>query len=188
MRKIVMLNMVSVDGYYAGTHGEIDWFIPEPEIYKATSKIGQGQADTLLCGRVTYQELESYWPGVAADPNAPEIARAMANDLNRMTKVVFSRTLTGVTWENSQLVHDNLINEVQKLKQGDGSDILIFGSGTIVQQLTEEGLIDDYLLTVTPVILGAGKPLFKDGNRRNLELAETRNFESGNALLHYKRA
>ena len=102
-----------------------------------------------------------------------------------MTKVVFSKTLKEVTWENSKLVKGDVTKEVSKLKQGEGLDIVIFGSGTIVQQLTDEGLIDEYLIAVTPVILGAGKPLFKDVKKINLELLETRNFKSGNVLLHY---
>src|SRR5215216_997744 len=152
MRKIVMLNRISLDGFFAGPNGEIDWFIPDPEVDKAAHEMMR--PDTLLLGRVTYQMFESHWPQVAKDPNAPEGARTTANELNQMTKMVFSRTLDDVTWENTKLVRGDVIKAVNDLKQGQGADITIFGSGTIVQQLADEGLIDEYLITLTPVVLG----------------------------------
>src|SRR6185436_6573130 len=131
---------------------------------------------------------ESYWPNVAKDPKAPEGAKMMANELNEMTKVVFSKTLPKLAWENSELVKDDVAKKVKELKKGDGSDIMIFGSGTIVQQLANEGLIDEYLLIVTPVILGTGKPLFKDVKKNDLKLIDSQSFDSGNVILHYKFA
>jgi dihydrofolate reductase len=184
MRKVSMLNRVSIDGFFAGPTGEIDWFIRDPEVDKALHE--GGQEDTVLFGRVTYQLFESVWPKVAVDQKAPEEAKNTANELGKMTKVVFSKTLNEVTWQNSKLVKGNVVEEVRRLKQGKGPGIIIFGSGTIVQQLTSEGLIDDYLFVVTPVILGAGKSLFTGVKKLDLELLETRNFESGNVLLHYK--
>ena len=186
MRKIVVLNRVSIDGFFAGPNGEIDWFIRDPAVDQAVH--GGGQSDALLMGRLTYQMFESYWPHVAKDPNAPEGARVMANELNQMTKVVFSRTLKEVTWENSRLVKGDIAKEVRALKQGDGSGILIFGSGMIIQQLANAGLIDEYLLIVTPVVLGAGKPMFKDVRKNDLKLVASQSFDSGNVLLHYKFA
>jgi dihydrofolate reductase len=179
-----MFNRVSLDGFFAGPNGEIDWFIHDPEVDKATHEMMQ--PDTLLLGRVTYQMFESYWPHVATEPNAPEGARILAHELNQMTKVVFSKTLEEVTWEHTQLVKGDVTKEVSKLKQGEGPDITIFGSGTIVQQLADEGLIDEYLIAVTPLVLGAGKPLFKDVKQFGLKLLGTRNFKSGNVLLHYE--
>lgn len=184
MRKVIMFNSVSIDGYYAGPNGEIDWFIHDPEVDKAAHEMMN--PDTVLFGKVTYQMFENYWPLVAMNPNAPEGARTMANELNQMSKVVFSKTQKEVTWENSKLFNGNLADEVRKLKEDEGADITIFGSGTIVQQLANEGLIDEYLLVVTPVIVGAGKSLFKDVKEIKLELLETRNFRSGIVLLHYR--
>ena len=128
----------------------------------------------------------SYWPLVAADPNASIGDQVLAAELSQMTKVVFSKTLEEVTWENSRLSRGCLIEEVMKLKKGQGTDITIFGSGTIVQQLATEGLVDEYLIIVTPAVLGTGKPLFKDVKRLDLQLMEARSFESGNVLLHYE--
>ena len=189
MRKVVMFNRISVDGFFAGPNGEIDWFIADPELDKALHEMGQpgvAPPDTVLLGRVTYQLFESFWPKIAADPDVPIEARIMADELNRMTKVVFSKTLDDVSWENTRLVKGSVTEEVSRLKQEKGSDILIFGSGTIVQQLASEGLIDEYLLAATPVILGTGKPLFKNVKKLNFKLLETRNFKSGNVLLHYE--
>ncbi len=184
MRKIVVLNRISIDGFFAGPNGEIDWFIHDPEVDKAAHELMH--PDTLLLGRKTYQMFEGYWPHVAKDPNASEGDRVLSNELSRMTKVVFSKTLKEVNWENSRLVKSNVAGEVTKLKQGNGPDITIFGSGTIVQLLANEGLIDEYLLTITPVIRGTGKAMFEEVTKFNLKLLESRAFDSGNVLIHYR--
>ncbi len=184
MRKVVMLNWVSMDGMFAGPNGEIDWVIHDPEVDKAAH--GTGQADTILFGRLTYQMFENVWPKVALDPNAPKEAKRTADEVNSMNKVVFSKTLKQVTWDKSKLLRGNPAEEVSKLKQGNGSDMMIFGSGTIVQQLSDAGLIDDYVLILTPIVLGAGKPLFKDVKKLNLQPVDAKDFASGNVLLHYR--
>jgi dihydrofolate reductase len=186
MRKIVMFNRITLDGFFARPNGEIDWFIHDPEVDIARHKMMN--PDTFLSGRVTYQMFENYWPNVGRDPNAPQDARKIADELNQMTKVVFSKTLKEVTWENSKLVAGDVVKEASKLKQGNGPDIVIFGSGSIVQQLAGEGLIDEYLIVVTPVVLGTGKTLFQDVEMFNLELLETRNYDTGNVLLRYRSA
>jgi dihydrofolate reductase len=183
MKKVYMFNRTSLDGFFAGPGGNIDWFVQDPQVDQALHKMMN--LDTVLFGRLTYQMFESYWPDVARDPHAPEGARAMGNELNQMAKLVFSTTLDKVTWENSKLLKHNLVDEVKRLKLGQGSDIVIFGSGTIVQQLAREDLIDEYLVLVTPVILGTGKSLFSGVNKSNFKLLESRSFQSGNVLLHY---
>jgi len=183
MKKVYMFNRTSVDGYFAGPNGNIDWFIHDPLVDQALHKMMN--LDSVLFGRLTYQMFESYWPDVARDPHAPEGARAMANELNQMTKLVFSTTLEKVTWENSKLFKRNVVEEVRQLKHSQGSDIVIFGSGSIVQQLACEDLIDEYLICVTPVVLGAGKSLFSGVDKSNFRLLEARSFQSGNVLLHY---
>ena len=183
MRKIVMLNRVSVDGFFAGPNGEIDWFVQDPEIDQATHEMMR--PDTLLLGRVTYQMFAGYWPNVAKDPNAPQGARKLAGELSQMNKVVFSKTLKEVNWENTRLVGGDVTREVRQLKQGNGPDITIFGSGTIVQQLAAEGLMDEYLIIASPVILGTGKQLFRNVGKSSLKLLAVRGFSTGNVLLHY---
>ena len=192
MRRIVMFNWVSIDGFFAGPNGEIDWILRDPKVDQALRASGasneqtkSGGSDTMLLGNATYTMFENSWPQMARDPNAPEEMHKMADEVNRMNKVVFSRTRKEAPWENSRLLHGNLIEEVEKLKQAEGTPILIFGSGTIVQQLTDAGLIDEYFIAVTPVVLGKGKLLFGDVQKRNLQLRESRQFESGNVLLRY---
>jgi dihydrofolate reductase len=193
MRRIVMFNWVSIDGFFAGPKGEIDWIIRDPEVDRAVRETGAENSpseatgsDMMLLGSVTYALFENTWPHIAQDPNAPEEMHRMADEVTRMTKVVFSRTRQEVSWANSVLFSAHLVEEVKKLKQADGSPILIFGSGTIVQQLTDAGLIDEYFIAVTPVVLGKGKQLFRDVQKRNLQLKEARQFRSGNVLLRYR--
>ena len=140
----------------------------------------------MLLGNVTYTMFENSWPTIARNPDAPEEMHKMAAEVSQMTKVVFSQGRKEVTWENSKLFRGNLVEEVQKLKQGAGSSILVFGSGTIVQQLTDAGLIDEYFIAVTPVLIGKGKTLFRDVEKRNLRLVASKHFDSGNVLLRYR--
>jgi dihydrofolate reductase len=184
MRQIIVFNRISLDGFFAGPNGEIDWFIRDADLDAAIH--GAGSSDMLLMGRLTYQMFEAVWPKMAADPNAPRELRDTGQELNEMTKVVFSRTLKAVTWVNSRLLPGDVADEARKLKEGDGSAILIFGSGSIVQQLAPEGLIDEYYLAVTPVILGAGKAMFAGVGRQNLKRVDSQAFASGNVLLHYR--
>lgn len=191
MRRIVMINWVSVDGFFAGPNGEIDWMIRDPEVDKALHEPKPGVApsegsNTMLLGSVTYTMFENSWPQIAKDPNAPEEMHKLAEEVIGMTKIVFSRTRKEVTWKNSRLFHGNLLEETKKLKRTVGSDIIVFGSGTIVQQLTSAKLIDEYLIVVTPVVLGKGNLLFGDVERLNLQFIEARPFKSGNVLLRYE--
>src|SRR5947207_3543067 len=136
MRKIIVFNRVSMDGYFAGPNGELhEWFIQDPEVDKAAHEMME--ADTVLFGRVTYHIFENFWTKQAIDPKASKEAKATAEELRKMKKIVFSRRLKEVAWENSKLINGNLIEEVKKLKQGNGPDMVIFGSGTIVHQLTD---------------------------------------------------
>jgi dihydrofolate reductase len=180
----VMFNRVSVDGYYAGPNGEIDWFIPDPDLDKDIHLMNR--VDTTIMGRVTYQLFERYWPHIFENPSATQSDRRTAEELNQLKKIVFSKTLQTVSWENSLLMSSDPTGEVARLKRASGSDIIIFGSGTIVQQLTNAGLIDDYFIAVTPIILGVGKSLFKEADRIKLNLVSARQYTSGNALLHYQ--
>ncbi len=184
MRKIIVLNRISVDGYYSGPNGEShEWFVNDPKIEKAAHKMME--PDTVLMGRITYQLFESYWPKAATDKNLPIDAQEMGRELNEMTKLVFSRTLDDVNWENAVLVKNNLTEVARELKREPGGDIVIFGSGTIVQQLTAQALIDEYIFVVTPVILGEGKSFFKDVSQLKLKLLDTKAFNSGNVIFHY---
>ena len=181
MRKLFVSEMVTVDGYFAGPHGEIDWHNVDAE-FNVAAEEQLNSVDTLIFGRVTYELMASYWPTPAGLKDDPIIANLM----NNLAKVVFSKTLTTVDWNNSRLATNDLATEIQKLKQLPGKDMVIFGSGTIVSELAKLGLIDEYRLVINPVILGKGKSLFKDlPAPLNLKLIKIREFKSGNVLLSY---
>lgn len=179
MRKIIVSNYLSLDGCFAGPNGEIDWFLWDDET-AAYSKALLKSIDTLLFGRVTYELMASFWP--TATTEDPVITEAM----NNLPKVVFSKTLEKVGWTHARLASLSLAEEISILKQQPGKDLVIYGSGSIVSKLTQLGLIDDYRLFFNPVLLGKGKPLFKDLKHRiNLKLQEVRTFSSGVVLHRY---
>jgi len=187
MGKIGVFNHVTVDGFFAGPHGEIDWFklIRKDEEWE---KYTHGQAksgSTLMFGHTTYEMMKSYWPTPDAIKSDPDMAEVVNNN----PKIVISRTLESVeegpNWKNISILNEIRPEEILKLKQKE--DITIMGSGTIVQQLANFGLIDEYSLVAVPVILGAGKPLFKDVRKMNLKLLEARAFKNGIVLLRYQQ-
>jgi len=182
MRKIIVSNYVTLDGFFAGPDGEIDWFVWDDQMAQYSKDL-LGSIDAILFGRVTYELMAGYWPAATAAAEDPIITDAM----NNSPKIVFSRTLAKADWNNTRLVKEIDRDQILKMKQQPGKDMVIFGSGSIVSAFARLGLIDDYRLLVNPVILGRGKPLFKDiADRINLKLLETRMFDSGAALLHYQ--
>jgi dihydrofolate reductase len=189
MRKVKMINRVSIDGYFASlnemTRGK-DWFVPDNDVDMTTHEMVK--ADTLLAGRETFELFEASWPPILNDPNAPKELTALAQELTDMRKVVFSKTVKESDWENTEFYSGGITEVVNKLKEEEGSDILIMGSGTVVQQLTNAGLIDEYVFIMTPVIAGGGKPLFKEVDLNTLTFLKAKSFASGNVLLHYSAA
>ncbi|MFD2045797.1 dihydrofolate reductase family protein [Ornithinibacillus salinisoli] len=189
MRKVKMINRVSIDGYFASFNemtGGMDWFIPDNDVDKTTHDVVK--ADTLIAGKDTFELFEATWPPVLRDPNAPKEMKVMAQELTDMRKIVFSETMKMSDWENTEFYSGDITEVVKKLREEDGSDILIMGSGTVVQQLTNASLIDEYVFILTPVIAGGGKPLFKQVNQNKLTLLQAKSFASGNVLLHYATA
>jgi dihydrofolate reductase len=193
-RRIVMFNRVTADGYFSAPDGNLDWAVPDEELDKAGAGATSG-AGTILFGRRTYDMFESFWPTAvddsptARDPHAPRHSpeiRAMGVWINQATKLVFSRTRKDVTWTNSRLLREIDPREIEALKGQDGKDMMIFGSGSVVTQLTRHRLIDEYRLIVNPVFLGSGKLLFKDLEQKTpLELVELTKYPSGNVMLRY---
>jgi dihydrofolate reductase len=142
-------------------------------------------AGGLVFGRVTYQMMASYWPTPAAIENDSEVAGLM----NRLPKVVFSRTLDKAEWNNTKLLKgaERVAEEISDLKQPSGKDLLLFGSADLAATLTRLGLIDEYRLMVNPVVLGKGRPMFQDIDQKlDLRLLQTKTFQSGNVLLYYR--
>jgi dihydrofolate reductase len=197
-RRIVTFNRVSADGYFSAPDGSLDWAVPDPEIDRAGAEAGPG-FDTILFGRRTYQMFEAFWPNIPEDDSAapdphdpghvsPEL-RAMGNMLTEANKLVFSKTLTEVTWRNSRLLPELDPREVEAMKEESGKDMIIFGSGSIVSQLTEHGLIDEYQFVVGPILLGSGKHLLTGVSQSSrLELLESKEYPSGNVVLRYARS
>ena len=147
----------------------------------------QKTIDTTLFGRETYQGFESYWPKVATDPLSPKGMAEYAQHLNFMRKVVFSKTLSHVEWNNSVLLQQIDPVEITKMKQEPGRDMVIYGSASIVQTLTNLDLIDRYQLLVFPVVLGSGKSFFHDiSHRVKLSLVNVRTYPSGVMELSYE--
>ncbi len=187
MRKVVVSEFVSLDGVMedpggAETFEHGGWTRPY-----GSNEIGKVKfdelfaSDALLLGRVTYQGFAAAWPGRTDEAG-------FADRMNSLPKYVVSTTLEEVEWNNSHLLKGNMVEEVARLKRQEGQDILIGGSGQLVQTLMQHDLIDEYWLLVYPVVLGSGKRLFRDVNKTTLKLVETRAFPSGVVLLHYQPA
>ncbi len=182
MRKIILSNLVSLDGYFEGPNREIDCHNVDEEFNEYAIDF-LNSVDTLLFGRVTYQLMASYWPTPTAIANDPIVAEKM----NSLPKIVFSRTLEKVEWKNTRLVKEAIAEEISKLKQQPGKDSAIFGSSDLALTFIQHGLIDEYRIIVNPVVLGNGKPLFKGiKDRLNLKLLKTKVFRSGNVCLYYE--
>lgn len=182
MRKILAQEMVTVDGYFAGPRGELDWFVWD-DVLRDLSVGLLKSVDTLLFGRVTYEMMAAYWPtATGEDP-------AITNAMNSLPKIVFSRSLKKAEWNNTLLVKEIFPEQIIHMKEQPGRDMVIYGSGSLVSALAHHGLIDQYRLIVNPVVLGAGKPLFTGfENRLNLRLLDAETLGSGNVLLRYEPA
>lgn len=181
MRRVLLFMMVTLDGYYAGPNGEIDWHNVDEEFNEfAIAQLNE--VDTLLFGRLTYEMMASYWPTPEAVKDDPVVAGRM----NSLPKIVFSTTVSQPHWQNTRLISDHLAAEVARLKQEPGRDLIIFGSSNLAASFVDHGLLDEARIMINPVVLGRGKPLFAGINDRlKLKLLKTRSFRSGNVLLYY---
>ena len=182
MRKLTVYDQITLDGRFTDADGDMSWAHksdPEWNDYVNANAAGGG---VLVFGRRTYEMMASYWPTPMAKKNAPLVAERM----NALPKVVFSRTLTAATWSNTTLAKRELTEEVRALKSQEGPPLVVMGSGTLVTQLSDARLVDEYTLIVNPIVLGKGRSPF-DGlaQRLPLKLATTRAFENGNVALTY---
>jgi dihydrofolate reductase len=183
MRKIIMFNMVTVDGYFAGADGNIDWHQVDDEFNSFAANFII-QCDTAIFGRVTYDLFAGFWPTATNENSTPE-NHTIAQTLNSMRKIVITHKELSSDWGHTEAWKDIDTGKIKELKKHDGKNIVIYGSGTIVQQLTKMGLIDEYHFMVAPVILGGGKSLFEGSGQKQLKLSESKEFSSGNVLLKY---
>jgi dihydrofolate reductase len=181
MRKVTVFNLITLDGYIAGQGGDISWHNVDEE-FQELAKAASNSGNTLLFGRITYELMSGFWPTLEAIKTDPIVAAGM----NKAEKIVFSRTLKKADWNNTRLVKDDLLVEVRRLKQGSGKDLTVLGSGSIVSQLAQEGLIDEFNVLLNPVVIGRGKTMFEGlKSRLALRLVRTRTFSNGNVLLTY---
>jgi dihydrofolate reductase len=181
--RILVFNNVTADGFIADCSGHMSWARKEDEEWKAFINGNASGGGTLLFGRVTYEMMASFWPTKMAADSMPIVAEHM----NSVPKVVFSKTLNTAEWSNTTLLKGDLSAEVRRLKVSVEGHIVIFGSGSIVAQLTQARLIDQYDLIVHPVLLGAGKSMFtRLDTMLDLKLIKSRTFGNGNVLLSYE--
>jgi len=175
----------TLDGFVAGSNGEMDWIKLDDEMFDFVGKITD-EADTALYGRVTYQMMDSYWPTAADKPNASKHDIEHSGWYNRVDKIVLSRTLRNKKAGQTTFISDNIPEEINRLKQRTGKNILIFGSPTAVHTLVEYNLIDDFWLFVNPIILGQGIPLFPPvKNKIELRAVTIKEFPCGVKALNY---
>ena len=185
MRNLLVFNQVSLDGYICDAHGDMSWAHKnDPEWTQWVSNNASGGGE-LLFGRVTYQQMASFWPTPAALHSMPVVAQRM----NEARKVVFSRTLEQASWQNTKLIKTDIVAAVRQLKSEPGPGLVLMGSGSIVSQLAEHGLVDEYQLVINQIVLGSGKSMFEGVKRRfELALTNSRRFENGNVVLSYRLA
>src|SRR5215208_1239928 len=180
MRKVIVSEFVTLDGVMESPD---KWHFPywsdEMGKYKFDELLA---SDALLLGRVTYEGFAAAWPSATDE-------EGFADRMNGLPKYVVSTTLEEpLEWNNSRLIEGDVAEEVSRLKQQPGHDILIYGSGELLHTLMQHDLIDEYRLMVYPVVLGSGKRLFRDGINTTLRLVETRTFSSGVVVLSYRPA
>jgi dihydrofolate reductase len=185
MSKIISFMHISLDGFVAGLNGEMDWIKVDEEIFDFVGK-RISESDTALYGRVTYQMMENYWPTAGDQPDATRHDREHSKWYNNVHKIVLSKTMQQSGLTNTTIISDNLSERVNKIKQQEGKEILLFGSPTATHSLIQLNLIDGYWLFVNPIILGRGIPLFADIKEKiKLNLLSTRQFASGVTELSY---
>lgn len=186
MRNLIFFMHTSLDGFVAGLNGEMNWIQVDEELFDFVATM-TSKADTALYGRVTYDMMQSYWPTAADKPNASKHDKEHSAWYNNVSKVVLSKTISEKGLANTTVIGDHLADKINQIKKQDGKNILIFGSPTASHSLLSLGLIDEFWLFVNPILLGEGRPLFKDIHERiKLKLVETKTFANGVMALHYE--
>jgi dihydrofolate reductase len=187
MKNVVLFVHTSLDGFAAGPQGEMDWITVNDEIFDFVTRLTDS-TDIALYGRVTYEMMEGYWPTAGDQPEASKHDIEHSKWYNNIPKIVLSRTMAGKKPANTTIISEQLADEINRLKQGNGKNILIFGSLRASHALMAENLIDGYWLFVNPIVLGRGIPVFKNVNDQvALKLVESQVFSSGVIALHYLR-
>jgi dihydrofolate reductase len=189
MRKIILFMLLSLDGYFEGKNHDISWHNVDDEFNKFVIEQLK-ETDLLLFGRRMYQLMETSWPKAARDPNTSKENLEVANLMNNVNKIVFSRTLDKIdeneNWKNVKLVRELDPDKIRRLKEQTGKVIWVGGSELAVSFI-KAGLIDEFRFMINPVVIGDGTTIFKGiDSKLNLELIKARTFRSGNVLLYYQ--
>lgn len=187
MRKLVQLMHVSLDGFVGGPNGEMNFIHVDEEIFDYTGGL-VNDCDLGLYGRVTFEMMENYWPTAANKPNPSKHDIEHSRWYNNVAKVVLSKSMEGRHLDNVTILSSDISNEIKKLKQAEGKNIVVFGSPRASHYLSQHNLVDDYWLLINPVILGEGIPMFTGIKERiKLTLVESKAFSSGVVALHYQK-
>lgn len=186
MRKLIMWNVMTLDGYFEGNQ---NWDLSFHNLVwgQELEKLSIEQlnsADYLVFGRVTYEGMAAYWTKAEAETDEQEVAKLM----NSIPKLVFSKTLKSAEWNNTTIIYENASDEIQKLKEQGGKDIYVFGSANLSETFINDNLFDEYRIGIAPVILGSGRPLFKQGiASKNLSLVSIQQLLTGGVVLKYSK-
>jgi dihydrofolate reductase len=181
MRKLIMWNIITLDGYFEGNQ---NWDLPFHNVVwgQELEKLSIDQlhsADYLVFGRVTYEGMAAYWTKAEGE---------IADLMNRIPKLVFSKTLKFADWNNTTLISENATDEIKKLKVKGGKDLYVFGSANLSETFISDNLFDEYRIGIAPVILGSGRPLFRQGiSPKNLSLVSTHQLLTGGVILKYTK-
>ena len=183
MSRLILFNMMTLDGFFEGPNKEIDWHHVDHEFNDfAIEQLNSASA--LIFGRLTYDLMANYWPTPDTIKNDPKVATKM----NSIPKIVFSRTLKKAEWNNTKLMRGISKDEIENLKQQSGKNIFILGSAKLAADFRLVGLIDEYRIMVNPIIIGKGNPLFQVSDKReNIVLHSSKTFKNGNVLLVYRK-
>lgn len=187
MRKVVQFMHVSLDGFIGGPNGEMDWINVDDEIFDFAND-RTSESDSALYGRKTWQMMDGYWPDAPKKPNASKHDIEHGNWYNNVEKIVISRTMKSDPAKKVRVIGQDLVKEIGEIKNGNGKEILIFGSPSAGHSLAQLGLIDEYWLFVNPVLLGKGIPMF-NGQKAitKMRLVQTHTFKSGVVCLNHQR-
>ena len=181
MRKLIMWNIMTLDGYFEGNQNW-DLSFHDSVWGQELEKLSLDQlhsADSLIFGRVTYEGMAAYWIKAEGE---------IADLMNRIPKVVFSKTLKSAEWNNTTLISENAADEIKKLKVKGGKDLYVFGSANLSETFINDNLFDEYRIGIAPVILGSGRPLFRQANSpKNLSLVSTQQLSTGGVILKYAK-
>ncbi|HEX8738287.1 MAG TPA: dihydrofolate reductase family protein [Pyrinomonadaceae bacterium] len=186
MRKLKLQVQITVDGFVAGPNGELDWmtFSWDEESRQYVNALTDS-SDTILLGRKMTDGFVNYWTSALDKPESPEYS--FARKMVDTPKVVFSKTVRESIWANTIVANGDLVEEVEKLKQKEGKDIIVYGGANFVSNLIKENLIDEYHLCINPAAIGRGLTIFGNlKDRLKLKLVQSNTFSTGKVVNHYE--